>query len=80
MKFWRAFLPNLTIALNIALMIVVYLDLRNPMMGFLVGAPFLTLVCACCICSIATAIVLYSSWRKMKKKLAARSKSVQEKS
>lgn len=67
MKFWRAFLPNLTIALNIALMIVIYLDLRNPMMGFLVGAPFLTLVSTCCICSAATAIVLYSSWRRMKK-------------
>ena len=63
MKFWRAFLPNLTIALNIALMIVIYLDLRNPMMGFLVGAPFLVLIIASCVCSIATAVVLYAKWR-----------------
>lgn len=68
MKFWKALLPNLTIALNIALMIVIYLDRRNPMMGFLVGAPFMVLVAVCCICSIATAVVLYGWWRKPKKR------------
>ena len=64
MKFLRAFLPNLTISLNIVLLIVIYLDLRNPMMGFLVGTPFLVLVASSCICSIATGIILYSQWRK----------------
>ena len=64
MIFWRAALPNLSIALNLALLIVIYLDRRNPMMGFLVGAPFVVLVASCGICSIATAIVLYASWRK----------------
>ena len=73
MKLFRAILPNLTISLNIALMVVIYLDMRNPMMGFLIGAPFITLVASSCICSIATAIVLYSSWRKMKRKLAEQS-------
>lgn len=68
MRFWRGFLPNLTIALNVVLMIVVYLDMRNPMMGFLMGAPFVTLAACCCVCSIATAVVLYASWRKRKKK------------
>lgn len=64
MKFWRAFLPNITIALNIALLVVFYLDLRNPMMGFLVGVPFLTLAVLCGVSSIATAIVLYADYRK----------------
>jgi hypothetical protein len=73
MKLFRAILPNLTISLNIALMVVIYLDMRNPMMGFLIGAPFITLAASSCICSIATAIVLYSSWRKMKRKLAEQS-------
>ena len=64
MKFWKAILPNLTIALNVVLLVVFYLDLRNPMMGFLVGAPFLTLAAMCGICSIATAVVLYADYRK----------------
>lgn len=68
MKFWNAFLPNLSIALNTVLLIVIYLDLRNPMMGFLVGAPFLTLVAACCLSSIATGVVLYARWRKLQRK------------
>ena len=63
MKFLKAFLPNLTIALNIALIVVVYLDRRNPMMGFLVGAPFMVLACSCALSSLMTAIVLYVDWR-----------------
>ncbi len=77
MRFWRAALPNLTIALNLALMIVIYLDMRNPMMGFLIGTPFAVLVASCCVCSIASAIVLYSSWRRMKQKNAAESETIQ---
>ena len=67
-KFLRGFLPNLTIALNAALLIVFYLENRNPMMGFMVGAPFQVLAIFACCCSIATAIVLYGVWRKPKKK------------
>lgn len=63
MKFLRAVLPNVTIALNIAILIVIYLDMRNPMMGFLMGAPFLTLIGLCAASSIATAVVLYADWR-----------------
>jgi protein-S-isoprenylcysteine O-methyltransferase Ste14 len=77
MRFWRAALPNLTIALNLALMIVIYLDMRNPMMGFLIGTPFVVLVAFCCVCSIASAIVLYISWRRMKQKNAAQSETIQ---
>jgi len=67
MRFFRAALPNLTIALNLALLIVIYLDMRNPMMGFLIGAPFAVLVISSAVCSLVTAVVLYGSWRKMKK-------------
>ena len=62
MRFLNAMLPNLTIALNLVLLIVMYLNSRNPMMGFLVGAPFLVLIIASCVCSIATAILLYAKW------------------
>lgn len=74
MKFLHAALPNLTIALNVALMVVIYLDRRNPMMGFLVGAPFMVLAACCCICSIATGVVLYASWRKAKNQEREQSK------
>lgn len=63
MRFLNGLLPNLTIALNLVLLIVMYLNSRNPMMGFLVGAPFLVLIIASCVCSIATAILLYAKWR-----------------
>lgn len=64
MKFLNALLPNLTISLNLVLLIVLYLNSRNPMMGFLIGAPFLVLTILTCVCSLATAIVLYVKWRK----------------
>lgn len=70
MKFLRAALPNLTIALNLALAIVIYLDMRNPMMGFLIGPPFAVLAISCVVCSLASAIVLYCSWRKRVKESA----------
>ena len=65
MKFFRAAVPNLSMALNAALLVVIYLDRRNPMMGFLVGAPFLTLAVSACVCSFLTALILYADWRKM---------------
>ena len=51
-------------ALNVALTIVIYLDRRNPMMGFLVGAPFTVLIGAACLCSLITAMILYGDWRR----------------
>ncbi|MBQ9148763.1 MAG: hypothetical protein IJX69_04265 [Oscillospiraceae bacterium] len=64
MKFWRAFIPNLSIVLDVALLVVIYLDRRNPMMGFLVGGPFLALAAAACVCSVITAVIVYGDWRK----------------
>ena len=64
MKLFQAVIPNLAISLNLALMVVIYLDMRNPMMGFLVGTPFYTLAILTGICSIASAVMLYITWRK----------------
>ena len=66
MKFLKGILPNLSISLNLALLVVFYLDLRNPMMGFLVGAPFLVLAVSACLSSILTGILLYADWRSLK--------------
>ena len=68
MRFLKGALPNISLALSIAMLVVVYIDRRNPMMGFLSGAPFFILALLTGIASIATAIVLYSSWRKPKKR------------
>ena len=68
MRFLKGALPNISLALTIALMVVIYLDRRNPMMGFLSGAPFFVLALLAGIASIATSVVLYSAWRKPKKR------------
>ncbi len=66
MKFLKSFLPNFTIALSIALVVLLYLDNRNPMMGFLYGKPFVLLGCALALCSISVSILYYISWQKEK--------------
>ena len=64
MRFFKSFLPNLTIALAISLAVIVILDNRNPMMGFLMGTQFMVLAISTCVCAILSSIVLYASWRR----------------
>lgn len=66
MKFLKSFLPNLTIALSAALVVLIYLDNRNPMMGFLYGKPFALLGIALALCSICVSVLFYISWQKEK--------------
>lgn len=68
MKFWKAFLPNLTISLALATLTVVILNSYNPMMGFLAGTPFSVLLGALCLCAIVTAALLYADWRKKRRR------------
>lgn len=63
MRFFRGFVPNLSVAVNLSVLVVVYLDMRNPMMGFLDGLPFLILVGLAVVCSVITAVLLYRDWR-----------------
>lgn len=63
MRFFRAFLPNLSIALQLALAVLVVLDVFNPRIGLLSGLPFVVLFAAAAVCAIATAAVLYHDWR-----------------
>jgi len=76
MKLLRAAIPNLAVSLNLALLIVIYLDMRNPMMGFLSGGPFLTLVICCAAASLISAVTLYGDYRKLKNR--KRNPSVQK--
>ena len=76
MKFAKAVLPNVTIALNLAMAVVVYLDMRNPMMGFMSGPAFWGLFILTFAASVATAVVLYKWWRTPKKRPKEKKESV----
>lgn len=64
MKFFKAVLPNLSIALAVATLVVLILHSYNPVMGFLTGLPFLVLAASSCLAALGTAIVLYADWRR----------------
>ena len=63
MRFFQSVIPNLAISLNIAMLIVIYLDMRNPMMGFLRGTPYVVLVAVTAICSVVSAIMTIVEYR-----------------
>ena len=64
MKFFRAILPNLTISLQLALIVLVILDIFNPHVGLLSGLPFVLLFAAAALCTIVTAAASYADWRQ----------------
>lgn len=53
-QFIKKSLPHLSVALGIAIMFILYLDARNPMMGFLEGNYFTVL----CAVNLAVSILL----------------------
>lgn len=67
MRILKTVLPHLTIALAVALTVVVIVGVYNPMMGFLAGKPFQVLVILEVLCSLATSICfIVQSWPKGK--------------
>ena len=64
MRFFRAILPNLAIALQLALIVLVILDVFNPHIGLLSGLPFVVLFAAAVLAAVVTAALLYHDWRK----------------
>ena len=62
----RSFWPHLSMALNAALMVVVILNIYNPLLGLLRGAPFLVLLGASFASSSATAVTLIAAQRRGK--------------
>lgn len=56
MRIIKILLPHFTIALAVALAVVVIVDVYNPMMGFLMGKPFQVLVFLEVICALATSL------------------------
>ena len=67
MKLFHSVFPNLAISLNLVLLIVIYLDMRNPKMGFLADTPFYALAISTAIVSLVSAVTLYASYRKKQK-------------
>lgn len=58
MRIIKKLLPHFTIALAVVLLVVVIVDVYNPMMGFLKGWPFQVLVILEVVCSLITALCL----------------------
>ena len=82
--FWRKLVPNFSICVHLALVVVIYLDLRNPMMGFLEGKPFLILAGLAVVSAIASSVVLYADSRsgrfsRNRKKAAAKPEEIEKK-
>lgn len=63
MKFLKSILPNLSIAMSLALIVLVYVDNRNPLMGFLRSTQAQIFIVIAAVLALATGIVLYASWR-----------------
>ena len=63
MKLFKRILPNLSIALSLALLVLVIVDIRNPMMGFLSSLQAQVLISVAAIVAIITAVVLYADER-----------------
>jgi len=64
MKLFRVIIPNLTVSLALAVAVVMYVDNRNPMMGFLSGTPAVVLLASLCVCSLITAFVYLGSHKR----------------
>ena len=64
MRFIKGFLPHLSAALAIALLVVAILNEFNPRMGFLQGKPALALIGLSCLCALICAVLLYAEQRK----------------
>ena len=67
MKLLHSVIPNLTISMNMVMLIVVYLDMRNPKMGFMGDTPYYVLAVITAIVSLISAVTLYASYRKKQK-------------
>ncbi len=65
MRFLRKILPHLGIALGLAMLVVLYVNDRNPMMGFL-SAPVSTvyLIALCLMCIVLGIVMLLERARK----------------
>ena len=64
MRILKTLLPHFTIALAVALTVVVIVDIYNPMMGFLTGKPFQVLVALEVLFSLITSICFVFTHKK----------------
>ena len=54
----KTFWPHLCLALNLSLLVIVILDVFNPLLGLLKGPVFLAFLGADVLCSLVTALQL----------------------
>ena len=63
MRFFKAIIPNLTIAMALALITIAILNEFNPRLGLFSSKATLIFIIICGILSIVSASQLYSLWR-----------------
>ncbi len=64
MKKLLSLLPHLSIALTLALTVLVILDVYNPMLGLLRGRPFLILFFLSALAALGTALLAWLGERQ----------------
>ncbi len=57
MRFLRSFLPHLSLALALGLIVLVVLDNFNPMMAFLTSRPSKIFMLAVCLSSVVVSLI-----------------------
>ena len=57
MRFLRSFLPHLSLALALGLIVLVVLDNVNPMMAFLTSRPSKIFMLAVCLSSVVVSLI-----------------------
>ncbi len=60
----RSLWPHLSLALNLTLLVIVILDVFNPLLGLLKGTLFLIFLTADVLCSVVAALLLILRQRR----------------
>jgi len=63
MKKLRDFIPNLALCMSLGLILITYLDGRNPYMKFLTSGTSKIYILILCVCSIISSIICIACLR-----------------
>ena len=64
MNFLKDFLPHFSISMLLGLVVLIYVDMRNPLMNFLTSTPSKIYLLILCAAGLATAILYITDRRR----------------
>lgn len=76
MKFFRSTVPNLTVSLSIAVIVIAVLDFYNPGMGFLHSSAARVLILIAALFSLISSLASYIAWRRETRPVGQRAKHI----